>query len=493
MDKVRNNYELQQPGTKQLIEEANALAKQWLKDHPGGERSVITIPVVVHVIYHTASQNISDEQVKSQLEVLNEDFRRQNVDTSETPEIYEALGADCNIEFCLAAYDPNGDSTSGITRTSTDTVSFATSDNMKYSQTGGADGWPAKHYLNIWVCNLKNGVLGYATLPQTNSGNSKTDGVVIWYKAFGREGTLSPPYNLGRSCTHEVGHWLGMVHIWAEDGCDNDDGIADTPVQDSAHFGCPVFPLVSCGNSGDMSMNYMDYTDDGCMNIFTFGQSAKMNSVLQTSRSSILTSPAGCQGVYYSNDAAVSQILFAIDTINYLSFQPKVKITNRGINNLTSVQVSYQVDGQTPAVYQFNGNLATFQTEDITLPLYFTGEGDHLSYAWTSNPNNSNDEYIYNDTTSSSFTVASNILKNSFLMSPSPTSGPITISITNPGAGDLDLKVVNTIGQVVQHHFLSLNTTSTFNIDLSDLPAGIYFLYSKIGFDYLTQKVMVWR
>ncbi len=492
-DEVLNMNELQHPGTRQLIEDANALAVQWMIDNPGGTRAVITIPVVVHVVYHTNSQNISDEQVKSQIEVLNEDYRRQNVDTVETPAIYKPLGADCNIEFCLAAYDPNGDSTSGITRTYTDTTIFSTSDNIKSAQMGGADGWPAKHYLNIWVCNLDNDVLGYATLPQTNSGNSTTDGVVILYKAFGREGVLSSTYNLGRTCTHEVGHWLGLVHIWAEDGCGNDDGIADTPLQDSAHFQCPTFPNVSCGNSGDMSMNYMDYTDDGCMNIFTFGQSAKMNSVVQTSRSSILTSPGGCQGVYFSNDAAATKILSPIDTIGYLSFQPQLQITNRGINNLTSVQVNYQVDGQTPAVYQYIGNLATFQSEVITLPLYFTGEGDHLTAAWTSNPNNVNDEYIFNDTISGSFTVLSSVSKNSFTVTPSPTSGAITLSISNPSAGDLNLRVVNTMGQVVQQHYLSLNTTSIFSIDLSNVPAGIYFLYAEIGFDFVTKKVMVWR
>ncbi|MEP7127262.1 MAG: M43 family zinc metalloprotease [Chitinophagales bacterium] len=492
-------YEMQQPGTKQAIEQTALETREWIKNNPGSTRSIITIPVVVHVIYKTNSQNISDEQVKSQIDVLNEDFQLSNADTSIIPDAFLPLAANCQIQFCLAAYDPNGDSTSGIVRTNTDISLFSTSDSMKFTNKGGDDAWPAKHYLNIWTCNLGGGVLGYATLPQGNSGNSKTDGVVVLYRAFGRQGTVVYPYNEGRTCTHEVGHWLGLSHIWGDDGgtCSGSDNIDDTPNQSDANYGCPDYPLTDICSPlapGVMFMNYMDYTDDRCMYMFTKGQSAVMTASLNGARQSILTSPAGCQGVYFANDASVSKINYASDTIDYLSFKPGVVLANRGTNLLTSADVYYQVDGQDPAVYHFSGSLQTGQSYPIPFDnLYFTSEGDHIATAWSAFPNNQQDEFIFNDTANNSFTVISAITKNSFTISPVPTDGPLTIFIQNPTDGDMDLRVVNMLGQIVQHHFVTLDSQSTLNIDLSDLSPGVYVLFSKIGYDYVREKIIVRR
>ncbi|MEO6169279.1 MAG: M43 family zinc metalloprotease [Chitinophagales bacterium] len=492
-------YELQQPGTKEAIRQTALEAREWAKNNPGGTRSIITIPVVVHVIYKTSAQNISDEQIQSQIDVLNEDYLLSNADTSKIPDDFRPLAADCQIQFCLAAYDPEGDSTTGIVRTYTDKSVFTTGDSMKFTSKGGDDAWPAKHYLNIWTCNLGGGVLGYATLPQGNSGTSKSDGVVVLYRAFGRQGTVVYPYNEGRTCTHEVGHWLGLSHTWGDDGgtCSGGDNIDDTPNQADSNFGCPVFPLTDACSPvapGVMFMNYMDYTDDRCMYMFTNDQSEVMTASLNGARQTILTSPAGCQGVYFGNDASLSKVLYAEDTVCFLSFKPQVQLTNRGSNMLTSAEVYYQVDGQDPAVYHFTGNLSTGQSELISPDeLYFTSEGDHIATAWSLLPNGVQDEFIYNDSSDNDFSVISCVEKNLFTSGPSPTSGLITISIENPSAGEMDLRVINWLGQVVQHHFLKLDTQSSVNIDLSGLAPGMYILYSKIGYDYVRQKVMVMR
>ena len=173
-----------------------------------------TIPAVVHVVYKTAKQNISEAQIKSQINVLNEDFRRMNADASKVPAVFQPLHVDCNIQFKLATKDIFGNKTNGITRTKTQKSSFSFNDAVKSKDKGGADPWPARRYLNIWVCNLGGGLLGYAQFP---GGPTATDGVVILNSAFGDTGTATDPFDLGRTATHEVGHWLNLFHIWGDD------------------------------------------------------------------------------------------------------------------------------------------------------------------------------------------------------------------------------------------------------------------------------------
>jgi len=250
---------------------------------------IYTIPVVVHVLYKTSSENISDEQVYSQMNSLNDDFRALNSDLSNLPSDFESLVSDVQIEFCLAQIDPDGNPTSGINRISTNQNSFSYNNNMKFSSSGGVDAWDTESYLNIWVCNLNN-LLGYAQFP---GGDASTDGVVVANTAFGSVGIAQAPYDLGRTLTHEIGHWLNLRHIWGDSNCGN-DFVDDTPTHQEANYGCPNYPQVSCNNgpSGDLFMNYMDYTNDACMYMFTTGQKNRMTSALINSRSSLLNSEA---------------------------------------------------------------------------------------------------------------------------------------------------------------------------------------------------------
>jgi Pregnancy-associated plasma protein-A len=250
---------------------------------------VIRIPVAVHVVWNEATQNISDEQIQSQIDVLNQDFRRLNPDVSQLPAVWQSLVGDAQIEFFLAEEDENGNRTSGITRTQTTEVSFPSDDRVKSNATGGADPWPSDRYLNMWVCQLGGGLLGYAQFP---GGPAATDGVVITHTAFGTTGTAAPPFHLGRTATHEIGHWLNLYHIWGDDGtgCGGSDEVNDTPNQGSENTGKPSFPHISCNNgpNGDMFMNYMDYTDDDSMYMFTVGQVIRMEATLAGPRSSFL-------------------------------------------------------------------------------------------------------------------------------------------------------------------------------------------------------------
>jgi hypothetical protein len=260
-------------------------------------RAQYTIPVVVHVVYKNATENISAAQIQSQINILNQDFQKLNADVSQTPGVWSALTADVGIEFCLAQRDPNGNATNGITRTSTSVQSFSLNNEVKFSSQGGINAWDADQYLNIWVCDLGGGLLGYAQFP---GGPNATDGVVIGYEHFGNTGTATAPYNKGRTATHEVGHWLNLYHIWGDEPqCALDDNVTDTPQQKDSNGGCPTFPLTSgpgascSGSNGAMFMNYMDYVVDACMFMFTTGQKTRMVSALTNDRASLLNSQ-GC-------------------------------------------------------------------------------------------------------------------------------------------------------------------------------------------------------
>jgi hypothetical protein len=251
---------------------------------------IITIPVVVHVVFRTDSENISDQQVHSQIDVLNADFTATNGDLGNVPPPFRPLIGNPQIRFSLASEDPTGSPTSGITRTPTTRQSFGIAgEPVKFANTGGTPAWDTSRYLNLWACSLSGTLLGYAQFP---GGPPETDGVVIRNTAFGTVGSARAPFDLGRTATHEVGHYLNLSHIWGEEripNCNDTDFVADTPNQFGENTNKPAFPTISCNNgpNGDMFMNYMDYVDDDTMFMFTLDQVARMRATLSGPRSGL--------------------------------------------------------------------------------------------------------------------------------------------------------------------------------------------------------------
>jgi hypothetical protein len=253
-----------------------------------GPPPIVAIPVVVHVIYKKPAHNIPVAQIKSQIAVLNKDFRAANSDKNKVPPVWKGMVSDARIQFKLATKDPQGKKTSGVTRTQTTRASFPSDDSMKFKTKGGANAWDSKKYLNIWVCNLDED-LGYAQFPA--AGPKTTDGVVIAVTAFGISGTAKAPFNKGRTATHEIGHFLNLRHIWGDtEDCSGSDLAGDTPNAATPNYGKPTFPSISCGNApnGDMFMNYMDYTDDAAMFMFTPRQVARMRATLEGPRKTLV-------------------------------------------------------------------------------------------------------------------------------------------------------------------------------------------------------------
>ena len=286
---------LENPLLQEMMEEIERHTEGFINTPEGvHERVQVTIPVVVNVIWNTTAENISDAQIQSQIDVLNADFRALNADRLNTPSIFSNLIADFEINFCLATQDPSGNATTGIRRQNTTRTSFSSNDAMKYTAQGGLDAWDRNKYLNLWVCDLSSTLLGYAQFP---GGAAATDGVVCDYLYFGTVGVATAPFNKGRTATHEVGHWLNLRHIWGDATCGS-DLVSDTPTHNTSNGGCPSYPHYSTcsGAPVEMTMNYMDYTDDACMYMFTPGQKARAQSLFATggSRVSLLTSP-GCQ------------------------------------------------------------------------------------------------------------------------------------------------------------------------------------------------------
>lgn len=262
------------------------------------DRVVVTIPVVFHIIHNGdavgSNENISDALIMAQLNQLNLDFRKLNSDASLVPSLFAGVAADAEIQFCLAQRTPAGAATTGINRVYYNQSAPTTS--YMNNTVKPATIWDRSKYLNIWTANLSGGILGYAQFP---GGSASTDGVVCLHSSVGSVANPNPAggvYGKGRTATHEVGHWLNLRHIWGDATCGNDQ-VSDTPVHNTANYGCPSYPHYSTcsGSPVEMTMNYMDYTDDACMYMYTTGQKSRMQAVLAAggSRASLATSN-GC-------------------------------------------------------------------------------------------------------------------------------------------------------------------------------------------------------
>ncbi|RXR22893.1 zinc metalloprotease [Flavobacterium stagni] len=257
------------PSLLQRMEDIERFTDEYQKN-PSAFRLVngkIQIPVVVNVLYRTTAENISLTQIQSQIDVLNQDYNATNSDYNQVPAIFSGVKANVGISFVLDQ----------VIRKSTTKTSWGTRDAMKKANQGGLAPTSPTTKLNMWVCTIGGGILGYAQFP---GGSSATDGVVIDSKYFGLSGTANYPYNLGRTATHEVGHWMNLRHIWGDATCGS-DLVADTPQHNTANYGVPTYPHYSTctGTPIEMTMNYMDYTDDRGMYMFTAGQKARMDAI----------------------------------------------------------------------------------------------------------------------------------------------------------------------------------------------------------------------
>jgi hypothetical protein len=400
----------------------------------------ITIPVVVHILYQNATENISDARAIEQVTVLNEDFQKNNADTTIIPSIFKSRAAGTNITFCLAQRDPNGNPTNGIIHKATTVSTFSTDDKVKSSAQGGDDAWNVSKYVNIWVCDLGTSLLGYGEFPTASLSN--TYGLVLNYRYTGKTGA-SAPFNRGRTGTHEFGHCFNLFHIWGDDGtaCTGSDQVNDTPNQKGENYGSPAFPQGTsatggCCNAADQSsmyMNYMDYSDDAAMAMFTAGQIARINAVVNTAPWNILQSSDGCNSVnLVANDAGIFNVASPNGILCSTSIQPTVTLKNNGNTVMTTCDINYKVDNGAISTFNWTGNLASLATTVVNLPSIPVTAGNHTLTVYTSNPNGSGDGNATNDQSTSTFTVVAvgNALPyfQGFETTPFPTAQGITLS-----------------------------------------------------------------
>ena len=408
--------------------------------------SSITIPVVFHVLYKNEAEYITTQQILSQLDVLNKDFNRTNSDASQTPNEFLNIAADCNISFCLAQRTIENDSTSGITYTQTSINSFSLYDNRIFHDSlGGKTIWNPNHYLNIYVCDL-NSALGFSSFPGSSENR---DAVVIDFEHFGTI-DINPPFNKGRTATHEVGHWLNLLHIWGDGNCGSDQ-VDDTPVQELENYGCPNHPSPSCNNTGDMFMNFMDYTNDGCMNLFTNGQKERMHATLNTARQSI-GNTYFCDSPY--EDIGIEEAIYpTTNTIHCGNeIDISISIANFSEKVVNNAIINYSVNDQSAQSFEWSGILSPNTSQNISLETINIQEGENTIEIFTTQPNGFRDLNPNNDTISVTFLVKNGV------------NFEFTIQTDNY-AEENNWLLLNSIGEViVEENNLESNTTTNFNI-----------------------------
>jgi hypothetical protein len=402
------------PGLSQRMAEIETFTNNFTIANPGTPKAIVTIPVVFHVLYNNTAQNISDALILAQLDQLNKDFARLNSDANNTPSAFQSLATNTNIQFCLAQRDASGNATTGIVRKSTTVTSFSSNDGVKYTAQGGDNAWDATKYLNIWVCNLGGGLLGYAQFP---GGAAATDGVVLLYSSIGSltNPGSSSPYNYGRTATHEVGHWLNLRHIWGDANCGNDQ-VSDTPTQQTSNYGCPTFPKVTCSNgaNGDMFMNYMDYTDDACMNMFSVGQATRMNALFATggARIGLLTSQ-GCSapttsGCGTPSSLAAGSVTTTSATLSWVSVSGAL---NYNVQYKLSTATTWTTVNTTTTSYALAGLTAGTAYQFQVQAVCASATGSYsaaTSFTTTSTTTSCTDNYEANETRTAGKTIAVN-------------------------------------------------------------------------------------
>ncbi|MBL7951859.1 MAG: fibronectin type III domain-containing protein [Flavobacteriales bacterium] len=470
------------------LEMIDAQTNNWIAEHGAEDRAVVTIPVVFHVVYANSTQNISDARINAQLAQLNADFARLNSDAGSTPSAFAGLAANTEIQFCLAQRDPSGNATSGIVRRSTTVTSFTDNDNVKRTANGGSDAWSRDSYLNIWVCNLGSSLLGYAQFP---GGAASTDGVVVLYSSVGGIGTpgTASPYNLGRTATHEVGHWLNLRHIWGDASCGS-DLVSDTPTQQQDNAGCPSFPHVTCSNgpNGDMFMNYMDYTDDACMNMFSAGQKSRMQALFGTGGSRVaLLSSLGCTppsgttcgvpgGLASSSVTTSSASVSWSAATGAVSYNLQYKLSS--VSTWTTVNT-------TATSYALNGlSASTSYNFQVSTVCSSSSSAYSTAASFTTLATGCADALEPNNSTSAAATVTLPLSMNALVSSATDadyysftlaSTSNISVGLSNLAA-DYDLRLLNSSGTQLASSANGSTTAET--ISYSNAAAGTYYIHA---------------
>ncbi len=398
--------------------------------------TIYTIPVVIHIIHDGdaintnvshQNENISDAQAASQVNVLNQDFRKIFGTPGFGTTGYNR-GVDCLINFVLAKQDPYGVLTTGIEHINLGKASWSEEeiDVLVKPETQ----WDPNRYLNMWCVKFSVNLLGYAQFPSnsnlsglnTTGGDANTDGIVINYDVMGtnaqNDGSfeLNPRFNIGRTATHEIGHFLGLRHIWGDIGnrekkildCTASDFCSDTSQAGWENYDCIISDSCPDISGNDMIENYMDYTNDACMNTFTAGQRTRMLAVMTNSprRKELATSTTATPGFRKTLDAALK--IMSISTSGCdATFTPSIKIENKGTTNLQTVSISYTIDNLNPQVFVWTGTLAQDESSLISIPTIPTLRGTHLFSAQVTAVNNLTDLNNLNNSTSKSYTIAS--------------------------------------------------------------------------------------
>lgn len=308
--------------------------------HSSSRTGIKTIPVVFHIIHYGEAvgkgRNISDAQILSQLQVLNEDFRKLNANALTIPAVFQPFAADCEVEFCLALQDAQGNPALGINRVNGGRSGF---DYNQMEALKPTLAWDPNKFLNIYVADITSIALGYSTFPALPL--SLNDGVVCDYRTIGRAPAnpfttfYGGAFNGGRTATHEIGHWLNIFHIWGDDGtlCNGTDYVGDTPNQGGPNFGCPMYPSISCNNLpfGDMFMNYMDYSNDACMSMFSTGQKARMSATFDNVRTGFVNSTL-CQRLFLAtNITAASATLSWSPYVGAVSYNIQWRVLGNNV------------------------------------------------------------------------------------------------------------------------------------------------------------------
>ncbi len=449
--------------------------------------TTLIIPVVFHILYNSAEKNISEEQIVSQMDVLNEDYALNNATSLDVPVVWNSFRKDSKIRFMLAKRDPNGNFTKGITRTLTTIDEFQIFDtDIISSAHGGHDAWPRSQYLNIWVCTLGSNALGFASYPGSNA---NTDGIVISFKALGRNGTATAPYNAGRTCTHEIGHWLSLNHIWGDDNdnCQGKDfpvtqsALDDTPNQAGPTFRCKNYPeLDDCSSSapGIMFMNYMDYTDDKCMMFFTPGQIAKMRIITDGTRDSLKMSTGHILPGFLPIDAAIDSVLKPVRLAEDRCLKPSIRVANNGSDTLRELDIVYGIYQGLKKSYHWEGILPTGYTQIIELPEIGTNTGNQvMEFRIQQSDSNSVNNYA-----SAGFKVNTAVNQNcnncQLLAYPNPVSAQrgICVKSCRNQSQFSTVRLINSLGQVIYEKKININPGDAVPVDLTSVTGGVYFL-----------------